>query len=126
MAVYHGRTVRVLALDRVLVALDLGMHVALDRVFSIAGIDQDRVPPALRTEALHCLVVLLGGKRILVSVQDDDDPIAHVYLNERVRAGASGLFPVSFDSTPRLDVGLFFMSLLDDFSVARVKAVLNG
>jgi hypothetical protein len=126
MPVYQGKTLRVLRPDHVLVRLDLGFHVMLERGFDVIGIRTAEIPADRRADALHCLVVLLGGKRLLLSLEDDDATAARIYLNERVHGTPAGLHPVSFDSLPRLDVGLFMSSMMADFSVMRVKGVLNG
>jgi len=126
----HARSVHIPTSNSVVLNVNLGFGVNLNRKATLDGVSQKDVPYHYRKEARHCLVVLLAKKRLLVrfATEDDEHPcIARVYLNERVHGDPPGLVTMDDSEYPLLEVSTFFLSLREDgFEVQRVLDVLNG
>lgn len=125
-----GRVNRVMSLNSVEVDLQLGFGVSIRRGIRLEGIDVSAVPKHLLDAAKHCLVVLLGGKRVLVHT----DPhrrgrflMGRVYLDERVYGEPIGMeTPFGLDVS-RLDASAFYAWLgAHEYDIRIVKSVLNG
>ena len=133
---FPGRTIKVHSTSRVEVQVDLEFDVTLRKVFTLEDVDFSDIHESQMSAAQHCLVVLVGGKRLLV-----EPPIAlreqwgrrqnlnaRVFLAEPVHGRPVGLteeLPGHRD--PVLDVSVFYNSLRDSgFDVGEVKRVLNG
>jgi len=111
--------------------LDVGFGITVRRSVVIEGLSARDIPEKFRNEAKHCLVTLLGGKRVLVlaSINGKTDPyiLGRVYLNEKVYGE-----PVGYVQPPGLDarlleIGLFCSWLAaEKYDIQKVKAVLNG
>lgn len=129
--VIPATVVRVHHLNCLEVRLQLDFGITITKRVIIEGIDGHRIPPKLRPVAKKALVVLVGGKPILVHTDPavcDGILNGRVYLNEKVHeAPASALLiPHGFDQ-PLLEVGFFFQWLLErEFDFTALKAVLNG
>ncbi len=107
------------------VDLDVGFGVTIRRDLRLEGVQKNFVPLSKVNEAKHCLVVMLGGSRVIVQVQDTDSelPIARVFLAEKFNGAPPGVTEVF--GNPLLDVSTYFMSLAPDFDVKVVKALFN-
>ncbi len=67
----RGRTVRVLNLNCLEASLDLGYGVSVVKNLVLEGVDTRGVPPARRSEAVHCLVLIAGGRDLIIHSADD-------------------------------------------------------
>lgn len=109
----------------------LGFGVTVTKRVIIEGIDSHRIPPQLRPLAKKAMVILVGGKSILVhadpSVQDGIVQ-GRVYLNEKVYGAPEGAMCVPYGlDQPLLEIGFFFEWLHGrNFSIDALKGVLNG
>jgi len=126
---YHGKTIRVLSFNNIEAQVDLGFGVSVQKRVYIEGIDRELIK-SMSKAATHCLVVLLGGKRILLHVQKPDAEgqiIARVYLNERVYHDPEGFVTPAGVDKPMLEIGIYMPWLAGQgFDIATVKRTLNG
>lgn len=135
---FRARTVRVHSPNRIEVDLDLDFGSRLKRTFLIEGLVLNDVPEALRQDAKHCLVVLVGGKNLVVRPNPRErdrwhrisDLHARVYLRDvDVHGEPVGYVPggVPESSGPVLEVGPYMSWLQSQgFDVERVKETMNG
>ncbi len=128
---YLARTVRVHSFNCIEAELDLGYSVSVKKNIILEGVQSGSVPSAQRKDAKHALVVLLGGKHLVIhtgqqNVKDGFLP-GRVYLVEKVHGEPEGLAtPYGLD-IQLLEVGLFYPSLQRArFDIGFVKSVLNG
>lgn len=125
-----GRTVWVHSANCVEIALDLGFGITAQKAVIIEGVQNRDIPTDLKSEAKHCLVTLLGGKRVLVLCEThrkDAQLLGRVYLNEKVYGDPVGLAAPYPLNVPLLEIGTFFNWLsTTKYDIQRVKAVLNG
>lgn len=126
----RGRTIRVASLNSIEVELQLGFGVSIRKAVRLEGIDESSVPQHCASEAKHCLVVLLGGKHLLVHTDAHRQArtlVGRVYLDERVYGDPVGMeTPFGMDEF-RLDVSVFYDWLRSQaYDIRMVKAVLNG
>ncbi len=123
-----ARTVRIHNLSRVELDVELPFGAHLHRTFTVT--DMQKVPEALRTRATHALVVLIGGKRMLIQPEHtrEDARSARLFLNERVHGTPIGIVQhVERLVRPILDVAMFMSWLADrDFDIRIVREVVNG
>lgn len=128
---YRARTVRVERLNCVEVSLDLDFGVAVKKRIIIEGITPREVPRKLHSAAEHCMIVLLGGKRLVIHVADAADKrdgiiVGRVYLAERTFGDPPGLRSPHGLDVKLLEVGEFFQHLAaHKFDGDQVKRVLN-
>ena len=122
--------VRVHNLSRIECCLDLGFGVSLNHSFSMLGFDPKLVPDEQRREAVHALVVLIGGKNVLLEPESDKPNVksARIYLNERVYGTPVG-YVANVPKLPRpiLDVAMFMEWLSGvGFDAKRAREVIRG
>jgi hypothetical protein len=132
---FVAKTIRVHSIGLVEVSLDLDFGVRLNKLISVSGMSAASVPERLRSSAMHCLVVLLGGKRLIVQPDPEcrldwgrlRELEARLFLDERVFGSPVGLTTnLVGDGSENLDVSMYFESLRDtNFSVDAVKNTLN-
>lgn len=125
-----GRVVRVHSVNRVEVAVDLGFDVFVNRVFVLEDLRVNDIPADKRRQAVHCLVVLVGGKNVYVQPESMSGTakMARLYLAEKVFGSPVGLVQhIPGLARPLLDVSTF-MGWLGGcgFELREVKAVVNG
>lgn len=125
-----ARVVRVHSASRVELDIDLGFGVRLVRVFALEGVDARQIPESQASEAVHALVVLIGGKQVLVRPEHrkSDARRASVFLNERVFGTPVG-FVADVPGLPRpiLDVAMFFNWIAARaFDIGLVREVVHG
>jgi hypothetical protein len=125
-----ARVMRVYSANRVELDIDLGFGVRVARSFHLDGIDPKTIPDAAARDAVHALVVLIGGKQVLVRPEHtrSDARRASVYLNERIFGTPVG-FVGEAPGLPRaiLDVAVFFNWIAaQSFNVALVREVVHG
>lgn len=134
--IFRGRTLKIHSIDRVEISVELDFDVSARKVFSLAlDFDPDTLGEDDYSRAQHCLVVLLGGKRVLVEPEistreqwgRSDAVGARVYMTERVHQRPVGYtegIPGHID--PVLEAAPFYNSLFPEFDVTVVRAILNG
>ena len=127
---YAGRTIRVHSLNCVEIDLQLGFGVSVRKSILLEGVQPKTIPRRLASGAKHCLVVLLGGKRVIVHVDDhrkDGFLVGRVYLDEKVYGDPVGMLEPFGLAKTLLEVSTFYAWLADrEYDIAQVKAVLNG
>ena len=129
-SVRPARVSRVRSVNQIELDIDLGFGVHVQKVFTLHGVHVRDVPVEHRSKAVHCLVVLLGGKRVFVQPDSlaPDARFARLYLAEKIHGSPVGLVQHApgFDR-PILDVSMFFAWLADSgFALDEVTAALNG
>ena len=124
------RTIRVHSLNCVEIDLQLGFGVSVRKSILLEGVQQKGIPRRLAANAKHCLVVLLGGTRVIVHVDDhrkDGFLVGRVYLDEKVYGDPAGMMEPFGLGKKLLEVSSFYAWLADrEYDITRVKAVLNG
>ena len=109
---YRARTVRIINLNCVMVYLDLGFGISLQKNLVVEGIDGSVVPPSQRPAATHCLVIIAGGRDLLVHTDDttlDGFLKARVYLAAETPAAPEGTLAMPYGiDLPRMEVGLMW------------------
>ena len=111
--------------------IDLGFKISCERTLKLTGVDFPfLVNQTVKTKesecAKHCIIVLLGGKSILVDIEDEDSKrlTCKVYLP--VPNNPVSKFVVSIGGLSHLDVNGYIMDLANrQFSVEEVKSLLN-
>jgi hypothetical protein len=108
----------------------LAWHVRLEKSFAVEGVVDARLPGDVADRAHHCLVVLLGGKSVLVHVDPTDGsprPLARLYLDEKVVDPPQELLWTPHQSVePRLAVAPFFRWLAGrEFDHRQVLNIIN-
>lgn len=134
---FRARTIRVQTANRIEVDLDLDFGLRSKRNFLVDGLTLVDIPEDLRPDAKHCLVILVGGKNLVVRpdsrVRDKwhgiADLRAQVYLRGAVFGDPVGYISggVPESSGPVLEVGPYMRWLqTHDFNVEFVKEMING
>lgn len=126
----QARVVRVKSVNQIELTVDLGFGVSSTRAFTLDDIRVADVPEERRSDAVHCLVVLLGGKRVVVQPENfkPTAKFARIYLAEKIYGSPVGLVQHApgFDRSI-LDVSVFFQWLSGcNYSLEAVKEVING
>lgn len=122
---FDARTERIVDPDVIDSMISLPFGVAVSRRVHID--DAPVCPPSLRKAAMHCLVILCGGKDVVVEVNTNDRD--HLIT---ARVGVEAKSPpleclMQKDDRALLDVGKFMRVLQQDqYAVHLVRAVLNG
>ena len=119
-----------MSLNSIEVELQLGFGVSIRKAVRLEGIDESGIPRRNASDAKHCLVVLLGGKHLLVhtdAYRKGSMLVGRVYLDERVYGEPVGMtVPFGMDEF-RLDVSVFYDWLrTHGYDISVVKSVLNG
>jgi len=135
---FSGTVRRIAGINRIEATIDLPFDIAITRPIVLEDVRVKDFPSddLLRDRAQHCLIVLLGGKNIVVvpsSYEVDrwrskPTTLARVYLNERIFGEPVGFTPKmpGYDK-PLLEVSSFYTWLrAQDFRVSEVKNVING
>lgn len=131
---HHARTVRVQSFNCIEVDLELDYGVSIRKRIVLEGVQRSLVPEYRRKAATHALIVLVGGKNLIVHVETDnagkmtDGYIpGRVYLAEKVHGDPEGMvIPYGLEDE-LLEVSLFYLWLMKhDFDMRLVKSVLNG
>lgn len=128
---HHARTIRVHSFNCIEVDLELDYGVSIRKKIVLEGIQQTDVPRHLREAARHALIVLVGGKRLIIHVDSgkmsDGFIPGRVYLAEKVYDVPDGMATPYGLEDELLEVSLFYRWLVSrDFNMDYVKAVLNG
>ena len=129
--VYPARTLRIQAMDTVLVDLNLGYGSHVHRTLKIEGMSRNMVGPQQHDTAFGCLTRLIGGKKLLVETEDfrtEGTFLARVFLDDGpVYFDPPGLsHPHGFEEK-RLEISGFFRHLVvEGLDLHTLNAFLNG
>lgn len=128
-SVRYGTTVRVHSVNRIEVNMDLGFGVHISRLFTLDCVVSSDIDHSRKHDAVRCLVVLLGGKKVIVQPENEKPTctFARIFLNEKIYGSPIGLVTnVAKLDRPILDVTPFFLHLAEnDFDVQLVYEVVN-
>jgi len=110
--------------------LGLGFGVHYSSRLTVEGLTLRGLARGPHDAAMHCLLVLIGGKDFYALVPHGDiaAPLARVFLEARIRdSGVPGLTHIPGVQNPVLEVAGFMAHLAThDFDVTLVKRALNG
>jgi hypothetical protein len=123
-----GRVTRIHRLNLIEVDFDLGLGVHSHRKLLLDGYTPEEVPLHLEDKADHCMIVLVGGGKNVVGVNDGRGRL-RLLLNERFANAPEHAVvkEVPGLNATLLDVALFFKWVIAQrCDVSIVKAVLNG
>ena len=109
------------------IELDFGVHVR--RVVHLEGLDAQTVPSSLVSRAKHALVVLIGGKNLIINTEptlNGSKVVGRLYLDVPVYGNPPGMtIPPGLDQE-MLEVSEFFLSLRKNgFNKDDVLSILN-
>lgn len=134
--IFRGKTLKIHAIDRVEIMVELDFDLFVRKVFELSlDFDPSTLEEDDYSRAQHCLVVLLGGKRVMVepevTTRDHwgrcDAVGARVYLTERIHERPVGYTEDLPDHPdPVLEAAPFYNSLFPEFDVTVVRSILNG
>lgn len=100
------------------------------RKIKLEGIDQRVVPSYQKNKAHHALVVLIGGKKIVVQAATDTiDPVVRgrVYLDERIHGNPVGMSCPPGAEREMLEISEYMRWLsTKEFEIGEVLFTLNG
>ena len=131
---HRARTVRVQSFNCIEVDLELDYGVSIRKRIVLEGIQRSLVPEYRQKTAMHALIVLVGGKNLIVHIEPSNTTKmtdgyipGRVYLAEKVHGEPEGMaIPHGLDEE-LLEVSLFYLWLLKrDFDMSLIKEVLNG
>lgn len=133
---FRGRTLKIHDANRVEILVELPFDICLRKTFELAalGFDAGQLDEEAYSKAQHALVVMIGGKRVVVEPtialrehwgQRQDLP-ARIYLDERIHGRPIGLTNgILRDAV--LEVSPFFSWIAEQsFDLGAVKRALNG
>ena len=128
-ALYFARTLRVRSFDRMDVDIDAGFGVHVHREIVVEGLPNS-VPAPCYQSAFRALTVLVGGKRLVLSIANpspEDRPVfARAFLNESIH-GDAYLRDVPGCGFRLLYVADLFAALRDrEYDIDYLKLILNG
>lgn len=126
---HEGHVLHIRSVNCVEINLFLDFNVSVVKKILLEGVEIKDILPQARQSANRCLIVLIGGKDVIVhtnSCEDGEYTIGRIYLNERVYGTPPGMYtPYGLD-VPMLEISTFYRSLAPDYDIEEVKAVLNG
>jgi hypothetical protein len=128
----RGRVTLIRSVNCIEVRLSLAFGVQFAKRIVLEGIDRNFVPDRSKRDAKKALVLLLGGKDVIVhadTTSQDGFTIGRVFFDEKIYGDPppeAWVQPYNIDAH-MLEVSLFYQWLRErDFDRAAVKAVLNG
>jgi hypothetical protein len=132
---FKAKTTRVHSVGAIEVLIDLDFGVSISKVITLDGLLPSDIPETEKNKAQHCLIVLLGGKKLLLQPDPTEsnfwgrkpDVRSRVFLDERIFGTPVGMTTgVSNEDGDFLDVVAFLKSLASDgYQVEDVKNILN-
>lgn len=125
----YGKVISVVDPFRLLVRIELTSEVDIKKVVTIEGIDPAGIAPNLREEAKRGLIIMCGGKDVIVHFNRDnvDRMISRVYLLDSKNILSPHLRDPTGTDTWLLDIGAFYASMIAHrFSREMITNVLNG
>jgi len=127
---HNAKTLRIVDPTTIEAELELGFGVKVHRKIKLEGIDQSIVPSYLKNKAQHVLVVLIGGKKIVVQAATNTiDPLVRgrVYLDETVHGNPVGMSCPPGAEREMLEVSEYIRWIAGkDFELNEVLFTLNG
>lgn len=134
---FHAKTLRVWTINRVEAIVDLDFGVTIRKSFTIDGLALgDALSEDVRARAVHCLVVLIGGKRLIVQPDPRSrdrwgsmrEIAARVYLAEKVNGSPIGYTEnLPEASGPVLELAPYVSWLAQQqFDIDLVRETMNG
>ena len=127
----RGRVLRVRSINCLEIRLTLAFGVSVEKNVVLEGVDKNCVPEKRRQAAKRALIVLVGGKDVIVhtdTLAQDGFVIGRVYLDEKIYGKPEVGFvePYNID-VPMLEVSTFYLWLRErDFDVRLATEALNG
>jgi hypothetical protein len=127
--VLRGRVIRVHSVNAVQVMLDLRFGVHVEQIIALE-IDPARIRHEYRSEAMRWLIRLVGGKQVLVHVDDDsrrgDYLLGRLYLTEKLaNAPVLPVRPFNIDEA-FVEVTAFYEWMIDnDFNTTLMALALG-
>lgn len=132
---FAARTQRVQSVRRIEALVDLDFAVQIRRTFLLDALQLPPLDEAMIARAKHCLVVLIGGKQLLVRPDPNTrwnwhlmpEILARVFLNERVFGRPVGYIELMPEAQgPVLEVAPYMNWLASQrFDVDLVRETLN-
>lgn len=127
----RGRVLRVRSINCLEVRLTLAFGISVEKSVVLEGVEKSHIPEKRRQAAKRALIVLVGGKDVLVhtdTLVQDGFVTGRVYLDERIYGDpAVGFVEPHLIGVPMLEISTFYLWLRDkDFDVRLVKEALNG
>jgi hypothetical protein len=114
---YRAMTVRVVHLNCILADIDVGFGVITRKNLLVDGVDCAAVPQAMRSDAMHCMVMLVGGRELLIHTDCaalDGFLKSQVYLSDDAPRAPKGTMSVPPGmGEPHLDIGLMWNWVAD-------------
>lgn len=127
---WKAKVKKVHSCNRVELRIELGFGCSIDKTFTLEDVRVKDIDPDNRRAAVHALVVLAGGKRVLVQPENSspEAKIARIYLVEKIYGSPVGVvMHAPKTEGPILDVSVFYNWLRPQgFEIAEVRAVVNG
>lgn len=127
---YAGHVQRVNPDGSLVGMVEVGFNVHVAVRLQIEGLSFRGLGKVAYDAAMHCMLVLVGGKDFvaLLPYQDNTSALARLYLAARVRdPAAPGLVQIEGCPSPVLDVAAFMVYIAsNNYDVALVKRALNG
>lgn len=127
---WKAKVKKVHSVNRVELCIELGFGCYVERLFTLEDVRVKDIPVEDRRAAVHALVVLIGGKRVLVQPENTspDAKVARVYLVEKIYGSPVGVVMHAPNvEVPILDVSVFYSWLRpQSFAIDEVRAVVNG
>lgn len=80
--VYRGKVQRVHSVNAVEILLDLRFGVHIEKTIVLEGVEPGKIASHLRSDAMKCLIRLIGGKSVIVHA--DDEPYREGYVLGRI------------------------------------------
>lgn len=130
--IYSGRTTRVLNLNCLEVDMALAFGVRVAKNLVLEGVDSHSVPPARRSEANHCLVIIAGGRDLLIHTDDDTTRDGFIKARVYLDAPLLGAMPAGVCQPYGIDEERVEVSLLYGwaasvgFDAARVRDAMRN
>ncbi len=122
----QAECIRVLSYERAFLRLSVWHAVEVNAECRLEGCEGIASNSRSADFARHCLIVLIGAKKILAHVDRRAPvPITRIYLASRVTPPPEFAVNLPDTSGALLDVNAFLRSLAPTFDVERVKAALN-
>lgn len=127
---FNAKTIHIREIDLVEVDLSLGFGISVRREINVEGVNPNMVPRKDFEAANRCMIILLGGKNLIVQADDSSSDrvvMGRVFLDEDVYGATDSLLTPFGTNKKRLEVGNFFSEMVKHrFEAPFVRQILNG
>ncbi len=129
--IYRARATKVANLGLLEVDLNLGFGVRVGKNLILEGVDAKTIPQARRSDAMHCLVMIAGGRKLLVHTEDDTTRDGFIRARVYLDAVPRGMLPAGMCQPhgmeeTKVEVSLLFgWAATTGFDVAQVRDVMR-